>query len=499
MDDYPHPEVKTKKRIGVWVLVAVVLVVVLGIVALGSYSGLLGARFAPGLAFNITGPDELVAGFPAIVTWDTSPESQQKYPSEKIEYCQGGLFGDRCVTLNSDTTNDGEALVFVPASATKSGYLRLTARNRPGGDLLPSISSTRRIKIVAGDSSQQSAVTPVNVGGGAISTLTAAGPRVPVEAGTTVTVVLPEPSKTKKIEICKHGGRCYTLASSASGSSAQVRIPTIGTGSAFLKVSERGANGILTGRVFFRRALTLVVARPQPTLRPTLSPPQEQSGGDSDGDDSGGGGGSSDGENNNEQETTILCAYSDQDGFWNFHNVINVVPGQTQEIGVTLVRKDGTPVGNKQVRFGAPENGTVSTTSANTTESGVALTTYTPPATAVLGDTDSYTATWPGDSSFAPSSCTVAIKFTPTSTPTVTPTPTGAQASFIVPVDGEQIGNSGSVDVRVLLTETTSGGITCPVWTLNGEILTDTDWTGNQSPALSDGLCDPPPPYGTIN
>jgi len=299
MNEDIYPGNGKKKQIIIWSIVGGIVVLGLLILA-GTYSGLLGARLAPGLPFNINGPDELVAGQPAIVSWDTSPENQQQYPSEKIEFCRGRFFGERCVTLNADTTNDGEALVFVPNVSPGSGFLRLTARNRPGGDLLPRASMTRPVRVVAGNrTAQRSVIAPANVGGGSISTLTAAGPRVGVERGGTYTVILPEPSATKKIEVCAQGGRCYAVASSVRGASAQIRIPNIPVSTrAYLKVSERGPDGLLTGREFFRRALLIAAARPRPVA-------QQDDGGDGGGGGGGGGGGSSDdgGGDSNQQPT----------------------------------------------------------------------------------------------------------------------------------------------------------------------------------------------------
>lgn len=288
-----------KKKIIIWSVVAAIVVLAL-LIVVGSFSGLIGARVATGLPFKINGPDELVPGRTANVSWDTSPENQQQYPNEKIEFCKGQLFGDKCITLNASTANDGEALIFVPNNISKgSGYLRLTARNR-SGVLNTGYSMARNVNVAAAGQAQDSTIAPANVGGGAIGALTAVGPRIGVNRGGTYTVILPEPSVTKKIEVCQQGGRCYTVASSVKGSSARIKIPGIAVGArADLKVSERGANELLTGRILFRRAL-LIKAE------------QIQSGGDSGGSGGGGGGSSSGGSSSSSNKQTSSSSATPQ-------------------------------------------------------------------------------------------------------------------------------------------------------------------------------------------
>lgn len=270
-----------------WIAIGGAVLFVIVVLIVSYYAGFLGARFAPGIRFQILGPDTVVAGKTAIVTWDTSPENQARYPSDKIEFCRSRIFGQDCVTLNPDTTNDGEALVFVPRVPAGAGFLRLTARSRPGGELLPVISSTRPITIVSAQPSAVGEITPVNVGGGVISTLSPAGPRISIAQGGKYVVVLPEPSKNKKVEICSQEkeSRCRILAASASGGSVPVTIPSgQELGRAFIKVSERGTDGKLTGRVFYQRAVLVGAASAPAAVAVAES---TEAGGDGSGDGNG--------------------------------------------------------------------------------------------------------------------------------------------------------------------------------------------------------------------
>lgn len=141
---YSHLHLRALGSLGALTVVAVLTVLS------AAYAPFLGLRFAPGLTFRILGPDTIVAGASAAITWDTSPGNQRRYPSEKIELCQGKLFGVRCVTLTPDTPNDGEARVLIPATL-KSGtwYLRLTARSS-ARKLSPRRTALKRVRVLAG-------------------------------------------------------------------------------------------------------------------------------------------------------------------------------------------------------------------------------------------------------------------------------------------------------------------------------------------------------------
>jgi uncharacterized membrane protein YgcG len=277
---------KPRKR-WVWWLVggAVVLVIVGGLAS--RYGSELGARVRPGASFRITGPDTLVAGSTAVVTWDLSPENQQQYPTEKIELCQGSLFGQRCTVLAGSTANDGEAAVAVPATLKKGkAYLRLTARSQDGRQVLASRSAAIPVTI---DSSGTPAgvIRPAEVGGNVLPLTGPTGPRLKIAAGQKYTVVLPGPGVTRKIELCqtvRGSERCQILAAKASGKQASVTIPRSYTsGKGHIKVSERRPDGSVGG-VLYRRAVE-------------VGKPVEEggSGGDSGGGGGGGGGGDSGG------------------------------------------------------------------------------------------------------------------------------------------------------------------------------------------------------------
>lgn len=251
-----------------------------------AFSSTLGSRAlnpASSTYGRYVGPASVAAGQPAVVTWFVSP-GQPAYPSVKIELCRGRLFGQRCVTINPDTPNDGASLVFIPRLAAGPAALRLTPRRTPQGQLLPRFSIAGDVTVVGRSSART--IGPANVGGGAIFSLTPAGPRVAVSQGTSYDVFLPDPITRKKVEICWRDGardRCRTLATAAVGASAHVTMPTIPPGRAYLKVSERGDNGLLTGRIFYQRALLVTP--------PRLAQQPRDNGGDSGGGDSGGGGG----------------------------------------------------------------------------------------------------------------------------------------------------------------------------------------------------------------
>ena len=473
-----------KSKRGLWIAVAIIAVVV--ILAAAFYGTFLGARFAPGLVFKINGPDTLIAGQSAVVSWDTSPENQTRYPSEKIEYCRGRLFGESCTTLNADTTNDGEALVFVPAGLSAGkGYLRLTARDKPavlGGRLLSNISGTRAITIVTAGENTVSTIGPVTVAGDIVGTISPTGPRVTAARGASHSIELPRPKEAKKIEVCRHtdsGDECQTLVSSATGGVATIQLPAnYPTGRAFIKVSERGNDGRLTGNVFYRRAIFVEVSSTEPT--PTVEPtPSNDS--------------SSDSNNNasNQSEglpkTLLNCAYSSQDGFHNFHSVITVAPSESIQIGVGLVRENGQPLADKEIRFGAPDQGTLSTYSGKTSSSGLALVTYTAPSSISPGATPFFAATFPGtDHENRFSSCQVHIKIA--DTPTPTPAIGGARAEILDPVDGATI-NGNTLITSVKLTQPPGQQFGCQQWEIDGQVLTSSDWVGGNAPDKSAGPC----------
>jgi len=127
---------------------AAALLVLLFILA-GVYSSFLGARYATGLKFNILGPDVIIAGDKANISWDSSPENFAAYPTEKIEVCKSKIYGRQCKTLASSVSNKGKATVTVPKNTPLgASYLRLTARSNKL--LVPSRSSIRAIKVVSG-------------------------------------------------------------------------------------------------------------------------------------------------------------------------------------------------------------------------------------------------------------------------------------------------------------------------------------------------------------
>lgn len=102
-----------------------------------------------GSSFGITGPDKLVLGGKAQVTWNTSPENAQRYPQERIDFCTGFFFGQGCVPL-ATVANNGKAEVMIPATLAapgSKGYIRLSALKN--GRVQPFLSSKRRVEVVA--------------------------------------------------------------------------------------------------------------------------------------------------------------------------------------------------------------------------------------------------------------------------------------------------------------------------------------------------------------
>lgn len=229
-----------------WILwTSLAVVVLLLLIVLGLYSGLLGARVFPGAKFAVLGPDTLVPGQPAVITWDVSPENVTRYPTEKIELCRGQFFGQQCIVLAAITPNDGHEIVRVPTPLpTGTAYLRLTARATRTGGVLPNRSSARLVTITQA------------VGGGSGTIINADGPRVSVRQGERIVVALPGASAKKKVEVCwSEGGRsrCRILAVGASGSQVALNIPPhIPRGAAVVRVTERHPDGQL-GTVLFQR------------------------------------------------------------------------------------------------------------------------------------------------------------------------------------------------------------------------------------------------------
>lgn len=444
-----------------WLWAAGVAAIVL-LAIIDVYGSYLGARFLPGLAFKINGPDELTAGEAAIVSWDTSLENQQKYPSDKIEFCRGNLFGQECVILNADTTNDGEALVFVPNIGPGRGYLRLTARNRPGGDLLPRISGTRPVRVVGRDASATRTIGPANVGGQTLSTLTAAGPRVRVEQGGEYIVLLSQPQVTKKVEVCTGAGQgeqCRPLVYSARGESTPVKIPTAFLGLAYLKVLERSDTNQLTGRELFRRAL--LIERPS-VQQIAVSQPEADSGGDDGGDDGGDSGDGGEGFGSAATPTPVPTS--------SVLPTPDTVPTPT---ATPVVIPTATPTATPTV---TPTPTLTPTQTATPTPTPTAISTpppTQPPSTPTATPTPTLTPTLTPTSTPTPTP-------TPIATPTVTPIPTPdtrpASAAFVVPVDGEAILVGQNIDVRVNLIESSGNSFTCQDWYLDGVLIQNPQW-----------------------
>lgn len=250
------------------------------LLAAAIYTPYLGTRVAPGLGFKILGPDTVRTGEPATIVWDTSPDA--RYPNEKIELCRGKLFGQQCVTLLASTPNKGSATVTIPRGVkTGAGHLRLTARDA-AGQLVPRLSSSRPVTVAAG--SGRAVISPTNVGGGTLSgVLTPTGPRIGVARDSSYRIILPNATVNKKIELCQGPNKCRVLASNAQGSEATIKIPSnLTDGPAYVRVSERGNDGTLTGKITYQRAI--LVTKPAPVVAQR----NEGSGG---GDSGGGGGG----------------------------------------------------------------------------------------------------------------------------------------------------------------------------------------------------------------
>lgn len=117
-----------------------------------AFSEFLGARLGPGEVFRVGGPDVLLIGEPAIVSWEATSAEAAALASVKIEFCSsGGLLGGECVTLNPDTPNDGKAQVFVPSTlSARRGTLRLTAREMPRGPLLGGVGASHGVELRRG-------------------------------------------------------------------------------------------------------------------------------------------------------------------------------------------------------------------------------------------------------------------------------------------------------------------------------------------------------------
>lgn len=242
-----------RKNITAWVAGGVLIAIV--IFAASFYLRSIGARYGLGVPFRILGPDVLLAGESAVVLWDTSPQNQLKYPSEKIEFCRGYFFGQDCVVLNSDTSNDGNALVFVPSNVQSGkGYLRFTAREQPRGALIPNITMARPAEVRRG--------TVLNGGDRIIVYWKKEGgyPHV-------------------KVEFCTLGGqeapRCYVLAQRAAntGVSPELTVPqSIGQVSGVIRVRVRDGLGYLV--VSEENGLFRFVEQPAVIVR--KSPPKEE-------------------------------------------------------------------------------------------------------------------------------------------------------------------------------------------------------------------------------
>ncbi|MEO6078151.1 MAG: hypothetical protein ABIP54_05170 [Candidatus Andersenbacteria bacterium] len=246
-----------RRPILLWIGIGVLAVI---IIALGSiYSGLLGARVAPGLRFAITGPNQLIAGQPTTITWNTSTEGQAKYPMEKIEFCTRSFLRARCIVLSSRTPNDGEEIVRVPGIDPVSGYLQLTAIDSTTNKPISVISQSKPIQLIANTAEiSTTVITPAEVGGSSLATLSAAGPRISVEQDGRYTILLPSPTIKKKIELCTTPARCLTLTTNITGTSTSIHIPANAhLGSSFIQVTEYTRNR-LPGRVFFKRAVNII-------------------------------------------------------------------------------------------------------------------------------------------------------------------------------------------------------------------------------------------------
>lgn len=244
---------------------------VLALTALGLVSAaLLQTRVAPGLPFRILGPDTLIPGQAATITWDTSTEGARKFPREKIEACTGPAFGVGCTTLAADTPNDGDAAVIVPGSLPKGkAYIRLTARG-PGGTLLAHLSSSRAVTVAA-----------------ATERALIAGTRVSLRWHATN----PGQYPTVKIESCVGKQRCTPIAHAVRNTgSATVRLPrAVPAGSIQLRFREPdGTLATITRAVGI--LATVAQVEPPRIARRADSPAREERGGSGEG---GGGGGAS--------------------------------------------------------------------------------------------------------------------------------------------------------------------------------------------------------------
>ncbi|MCE9642993.1 MAG: hypothetical protein K8Q97_01565 [Candidatus Andersenbacteria bacterium] len=130
--------------IGFAVALGAIVVIVLAIL----FSPYIGTRVAPGLSFKILGPSVLKTGERMTITWDVSTQGSRAYPYEKIEFCPGKT-SIGCVQLSAVAPNTGKAVVEIPQLKSKTGYIRLTARDA-SKKLLWMLSSRSPVKVVPG-------------------------------------------------------------------------------------------------------------------------------------------------------------------------------------------------------------------------------------------------------------------------------------------------------------------------------------------------------------
>ncbi len=142
-------------------------------------------------------------------------------------------------------------------------------------------------------------IAPSQSGKNVIDMRASAGLRVLVKSGKSYRLNLPTSATSKKVEICQRSGtrdKCRTLVGSVQGSSVQIQIPPLRSGAAYLKVTERSADGKTVGRELSRSTLA---------VQPSSSQPGDVGGSGGGGGGSGGSGGGGGGDRGSQRTTPV--------------------------------------------------------------------------------------------------------------------------------------------------------------------------------------------------
>jgi hypothetical protein len=109
------------------------------------------------------------------------------------------------------------------------------------------------------------------------------------------------------------------------------------------------------------------------------------------------------------KKTHLYCAYSTQDGFWNFHKEVLIKRGETLDIGVGLSERNGLPLEGKLVSFIQWRNGFFFSSSL-TSASGVASVSYPASIDAELNSVSRIFVFYAGNFVYQSHFCVVPVK-----------------------------------------------------------------------------------------